>query len=492
MKAVEFTGEAVKLLDQSALPHTEEWLELKSVDEVAEAIRQMKVRGAPAIGVAAAYALAFSDKPDEDAVILKSARPTAVDLSHAVDYVLDMLRNGKNVVQAAMEWDSMNDKKCRKLSEHGASLIQDGQKILTHCNTGFIAANSYGTALGAIKMAHEQGKKIHVYVDETRPRFQGALTSWELIKAKIPHTVICDSSAAFLMSKGEIDLVMVGADRIAANGDTANKIGTYSLSVLAKEHGIPFYVLAPLSSFDNKIKSGVEIRIEERDENEILEIKGKKIYPEDSHAKNPAFDITPTKNITAFVNENGISKNIDYTGTIREEYVGVKFPYKLIEGEISEDDVRKYLKIDEKLGEILSPLENEGNMSMKIKEGFLIKRAGARMTELKDKDVSLVLEMKADVVIATGAVPSSETRLHDEIYKSAPEARVILHFHNDKLLESFEGPSIGPFPYGTVELAKAAGEAAKSNEMFMIKEHGFILTAKNEEELLKRMKSWKR
>lgn len=308
MKAVEFTGEAVKLLDQSALPHAEQWLELKTPAEVASAIKEMKVRGAPAIGVAAAYAMAISGSPEQDAELLKSSRPTAVDLPHAVDYVLDMLRNGKSAAEAAARWDRMNEEKCDKLSGHGAGLIEKGQTVLTHCNTGFIAANSYGTALGAIKRAHEQGKGISVYACETRPRLQGALTSWELLRAGVPHKVICDSAAGYLMA--EMDMVMVGADRIAANGDTANKIGTYGLSVLAKEHKIPFYVLAPIFSFDFSIKSGEDIAVEERGEKEVLELQGKRIYPEGTHARNPAFDITPAKNITAFVNENGVFRSI--------------------------------------------------------------------------------------------------------------------------------------------------------------------------------------
>ncbi|MBU0532838.1 S-methyl-5-thioribose-1-phosphate isomerase [Candidatus Micrarchaeota archaeon] len=311
MKAVDFTGEAVRLIDQSALPHKEQWIELKTVEGVATAIKEMKVRGAPAIGVAAAYGMVFAQDPEKEADILKSARPTAVDLAHAVDFVLDMLRNGMNVIQAAAQWEKMNEEKCKKVSENGATLIKDGQKILTHCNTGFLAADAYGTALGAIITAHKQGKKIHVYVDETRPRLQGAITSWELLKENVPHHVICDSSAGFLMKKDEIDSVMVGADRIAANGDTANKIGTYSLSVLAKEQWIPFYVLAPLSSFDAGIQNGEHIKVEERDEREVLEINGMRIYPEGAHAKNFAFDITPARNITAFVNENGVFRGIE-------------------------------------------------------------------------------------------------------------------------------------------------------------------------------------
>ncbi len=309
MKAVECNNGTIKLLDQTQLPHKEEWIEIKTARGMANAIKEMKVRGAPAIGVAAAYGMALSKKPDEDAELLKSSRPTAVDLSHAVDFVISRIKKGETAMAAAGAWERMNKEKCNKICEYGATLIKPKQIILTHCNTGFLATNDYGSALGAIKRAHEQKKEIFVYVDETRPRIQGALTSWELIKAGISHKVICDNSAAFLMQKMKIEMVMVGADRIAANGDTANKIGTYSLSVLAKEHGIPFYVLAPVSSFDFTIKNGNEIKIEERDELEVLEINGKRAYPKESHAINLAFDITPAKNITAFVNEFGIFKN---------------------------------------------------------------------------------------------------------------------------------------------------------------------------------------
>lgn len=321
MKAVEFRNGTLRLLDQTTLPHREEWVELKTAKDVAAAIKQMKVRGAPAIGVAAAYGMALSNNPEEDAGILKSARPTAVDLSHAVDFMLKGIEEGRNALEAAQQWDRMTEEKCATLSKHGATLIAEGQKVLTHCNTGFLATNVHGSALGAIKHAHAEGKGIFVYVDETRPRFQGALTSWELLKAGIPHKVICDSSAGFIMSKGEIDLVMVGADRIAANGDAANKIGTYSLSVLAKEHSVPFYVLAPLSSFDFSIKSGEEISIEERDEKEVLEVQGKRVYPEKTKARNLAFDVTPAKNITAFVNELGVFKSIE---ELREKWKSTK------------------------------------------------------------------------------------------------------------------------------------------------------------------------
>ena len=311
MRSVDFTGEAVRILDQSQLPHKEEWVECRSAEEVASAIREMKVRGAPAIGVAAAYGVAMSKNPEEAAEMLRKARPTAVDLSHAVQFVLDMMRNGMVGIQAASQWAGRNDDMCEAIARHGASLINDKTTILTHCNTGSLATGSVGTALGAIEKAHADGKEIFVYADETRPRFQGALTAWELGKAGIKHKVICDSAAGYLMGRGTVEMVMVGADRIAQNGDTANKIGTYALSILAKEHELPFYVLAPMSSFDRDIESGDKIRIEARNEDEVLEVGGRKIFPEGTKALNPAFDVTPAKNITAWISERGIFRSMD-------------------------------------------------------------------------------------------------------------------------------------------------------------------------------------
>ncbi len=311
MRSVEFTGEGLKILDQSLLPHKEEWIMCNTAEEVATAIREMKVRGAPAIGVAAAYGVALADNPQEAAELLRKTRPTAVDLSHGIDFVLDRLRNGMVGFQAAAQWAGRNERKCEAIAKHGSSLIGEQTTILTHCNAGGIATSSAGTALGAIEEAHKQEKEIFVYADETRPRFQGALTAWELGKAKIKHKVICDSAAGCLMKRGTVEMVMVGADRIAKNGDTANKIGTYPLSVLAKEHEIPFYVLAPMSTFDGSIESGDEIKIEARDEKEILEVAGTRMYPDGTKALNPAFDVTPAKNITAWINEHGVFRSID-------------------------------------------------------------------------------------------------------------------------------------------------------------------------------------
>ena len=311
MKAIEFKDGEIIILDQSLLPHEEKRVHCRTVEEVADAIKTMKVRGAPAIGVAAAYGMAIAEDMKKAAEILKAARPTAVDLSHAVDYIIKRTNDGITQSNAAQEWAKMNDEKCGRICEHGASFIKDNQRILLHCNAGPLATNAAGTSLGAVIKALNDGKRIFAYVGETRPRFQGALTSWELLKAEVPHNVIVDGSVGFLMQKKEIDAVFVGADRIVKNGDFANKIGTYSIAVLAKENNIPFYVLAPISTFDFNTENGNQINIEERDEKEVLEISGTRIYPTKTTARNIAFDITPAKYVTAYINEFGIYKNIN-------------------------------------------------------------------------------------------------------------------------------------------------------------------------------------
>lgn len=465
MRSVLYNGK-LKLLNQIKLPN-EEWVEINSVDELILAIKRMIVRGAPAIGVAAAYGMAISKDPIKDAELLKKSRPTAVDLFHAVDF---MLENGANL-ENAKKWDMINDEKCKKVSENGASLIEDGFVILTHCNTGFAASNSYGTAIGAIRMAHEKGKKIFVYATETRPRFQGVLTSYELLKFGIPHKIICDSAVGSIIDR--IDCVMVGADRIAQNGDTANKIGTYQLSLLAKEHGKKFYVLAPTNTIDYRVKNGKEIPIEERDKNEILNIMEKRIYPIETEVFNPSFDVTPAKNITAYITENGI---------IREFYAGVKFEYIIKNENIP--DCKEFLEIDNELGKYIKPFGNEGNLSMIIDNGFLIKGSGSILTKLEKKDISFVTFV-GKMIEVNGVAPSSETRMHYEIYKNKPEAKIVLHFHNDELLKK-NWETIGPLEYGTEEQAIHAGKT-KTNR-FIIKNHGLVLIAKNKEELIEMVK----
>jgi methylthioribose-1-phosphate isomerase len=292
-------GPRVVLLDQRRLPDEEVELECRSVAEVVVAIRELAIRGAPAIGVAAAYGLALGgalgDDLDEAAALLAASRPTAVNLAWA----LEQMRDDPTPARARALHDEEVER-CHTMAAHAAELFGPGTRALTHCNAGGLATGGYGSAVGALRTAWERGSLDRVWVDETRPLLQGArLTAWELEAAGIPHAVIADSAAASLMAAGDVDFVVTGADRIAANGDTANKIGTYSLAVLAVHHGIPFYVVAPTSSIDLATPTGAEIPIEERAAAEITTRFA---------ARNPAFDVTPANLITAIVTEHGVHR----------------------------------------------------------------------------------------------------------------------------------------------------------------------------------------
>jgi methylthioribose-1-phosphate isomerase len=298
---VRLEGDRVVVLDQRRLPDAEVELECRSAAEVAEAIRTMAVRGAPAIGITAAYgyalAAAAGEDLDEAAALLLASRPTAVNLSWAID---EMRRAGGDLAARARELHREEVERCRRMAAHAAELLAPGARPLTHCNTGGLATGGYGSALGALRSAFESGLVKHVFVDETRPLLQGSrLTAWELDRLGIPNTVIADSAAGALMARGEVSAVLVGADRIAANGDTANKIGTYSLAVLASHHGIPLYVVAPTSSIDPDTPTGGDIPIEERDSAELT--------PRFA-ARNPAFDVTPAALIGAIVTEAGVHR----------------------------------------------------------------------------------------------------------------------------------------------------------------------------------------
>ncbi len=327
MKAIEWLGDRVKILDQSRLPRQQAYLELKRYQDIASAIAELKIRGAPAIGIAGAYGLAlgaleikakakgeFLSKLRAVSLALAHTRPTARNLFRAIDRLLKVAQRGKDIgqikkalVAEAIRIHNEEAEATINLSRLGAELLSDDFSVLTHCNTGALATAGYGTALGVIKKAFEQGKRIRVLATETRPLLQGArLTAWELQKAKIPFTLITDSMAGYFMSRGEVSCVIVGADRIAANGDTANKIGTYTLAVLAKEHNIPFYVAAPTTTIDPSLASGAEIPIEQRSPEEVTHIQGVAIAPEGVEATNPAFDITPHRYITAIITESGI------------------------------------------------------------------------------------------------------------------------------------------------------------------------------------------
>ncbi len=329
---VEWKDGAVRLLDQSRLPETIAFLDCRDYQTVADAIRTLKVRGAPAIGVTAALGVALGAQSIDATAYpafaqaalkicdeLASTRPTAVNLFWAIERMkrkLDALRDHpvsflkKALVeesQAILEEDIVL---CKTMGRHGAELIEDGQTVLTHCNAGSLATAGYGTALGVIRAAWEQGKKINVIADETRPILQGArLTAWELMQDEIPVTLITDNMAGSLMRLGKIHLCIVGADRIAANGDVANKIGTYSVAVLAKAHNIPFYVAAPYSTIDLKTKSGADIPIEQRNPLEVTTVHGSHpVAPKGVAVYNPAFDVTPAELITAIITERGVFK----------------------------------------------------------------------------------------------------------------------------------------------------------------------------------------
>jgi methylthioribose-1-phosphate isomerase len=289
-----FEDGALLILDQRALPADERWIRCQTVEQVADCIRTLAVRGAPAIGIAAAYALALADDREAAAELLRSTRPTAVNLAWA----LEQCRDADDPLETARRLHREQQEADRRLGELGAELFADGTRALTHCNAGALATGGIGTACGVLRVAWDRGRLAEVWVDETRPLLQGArLTAWELEQAGIPHTVVADSAAGSLMAQGRVDRVVVGADRIAANGDVANKVGTYPLAVLADRHGVPFYVAAPLSTIDPDTPDGASIPIEERDPTEVVAA---------GDAFNPAFDVTPAELVTAIVTEAGV------------------------------------------------------------------------------------------------------------------------------------------------------------------------------------------
>lgn len=346
ISALELTSEGLALLDQRLLPHREEYVLCRTCREVAAAIKDMVVRGAPAIGIAAAYGMYLAarealgggacraGRPGEDGVdaagerllavlenagrLLKETRPTAVNLSWAVDRMEGRAQALKGSLPLPDLVEALRDEALcihredvemnRRIGRLGAALVSDGDVILTHCNAGALATGGYGTALGVIRAAHEQGKRIHVMVDETRPFLQGArLTAWELMRECIPFTLITDNMAGHFMRLGRVSLVVVGADRIAANGDVANKVGTYMLAVLARENGVPFFVAAPWSTVDMSLDYGDRIVIEERDSSEVTGYGACRWAPEGVDAANPAFDVTPARFISGIITDRGIA-----------------------------------------------------------------------------------------------------------------------------------------------------------------------------------------
>jgi methylthioribose-1-phosphate isomerase len=333
-RTIEWRDNKVVMIDQTRLPSEEVYNEYSNFRGVAEAIKGMIIRGAPAIGVAAAMGIAlgareiiadthesFFQQLSNVCDLMSRTRPTAVNLFWAIERMKRVAEGNRdkdlNSIRELLKAEAISIEQedlqiCRAIGRHGAPLIREGSTVLTHCNAGGLATAGYGTALGVIRAAHEAGKNIQVFADETRPWLQGArLTAWELMKDGIPVTLIADNMAGFFMKKGEIGCVVVGADRIAANGDTANKIGTYSVAVLAKENRIPFYVAAPISTLDLTLKNGEEIPIEERHAKEVTHLNGFPVAPEGIKVRNPAFDVTPAKYITGIVTERGVVRG-DY------------------------------------------------------------------------------------------------------------------------------------------------------------------------------------
>jgi methylthioribose-1-phosphate isomerase len=332
LKTIEWMGDAegyLRLLDQTVLPQETRFLECREPQQVYDAIQRLSVRGAPAIGVSAAYGVltglrqavagdraSFDRTLEQVCAFLAESRPTAVNLFWALDRIrqlaaqcadLSAVEMRERILLEAREIEREDNEMCAAIGRHGAALLNLGDGVLTHCNTGALATAGDGTALSVIFTAHTQGKQIHVYADETRPLLQGArLTAWELLQRQVPATLICDSMAGWVMHEGRVQAVITGADRIAANGDSANKIGTYSLSVLARAHGIPFYVAAPSSTFDFSLPDGSAIPIEQRNGVEITAGFGRPTAPEGIDTYNPAFDIAPAENITALITERGV------------------------------------------------------------------------------------------------------------------------------------------------------------------------------------------
>ena len=333
LPTIEWQGDTIVMVDQRKLPAQEIYVRCRNAQEVAKAIRTMVIRGAPAIGVAAAMGLAlgmrkssakgtkqFAVEFQKTCDMMASTRPTAVNLFWAIERMKRTFSEGALAGASPEELADRLEKEaraihdedvanCRTMGAFGAALVPDGARVLTHCNAGALATAGYGSALGVIRAAVEQGKKVAVFADETRPFLQGArLTAWELVREGISTTVITESMAGPLMRAGEVDLVVVGADRIAANGDTANKIGTYTVAVLAHEHKVPFYVAAPLSTIDLATPDGDRIPIEERDQREVSHLGASRLTPIGAKIRNPAFDITPHRYITGIVTERGVFK----------------------------------------------------------------------------------------------------------------------------------------------------------------------------------------
>ncbi|MCI4372675.1 MAG: S-methyl-5-thioribose-1-phosphate isomerase [Thermoplasmata archaeon] len=323
VRALWYSGGVLSVLDQRALPGKTRVLRIRTLAATAEAIRTLTVRGAPTIGVAAAYGMVLAHHegrytPARAARLLGATRPTAVDLFVGIGIVRSAWERGTDVEVAANEYRKKVVNECHEIGVVGAPLFAKSRRVLTHCNAGALATVEWGTALAPLRVARQRGARLFVWVDETRPLLQGArLTAWELGREHIPHAVIADNAAGHFLSTGQVDAVIVGADRIARNGDFANKIGTYEKAVLARENGVPFYVAAPWSTFDSSRATGATIPVEERDPEEVATMAGHRVMPRSSSARNPAFDVTPARFVTAYITPGGIVRPHDLARTLK-------------------------------------------------------------------------------------------------------------------------------------------------------------------------------
>jgi S-methyl-5-thioribose-1-phosphate isomerase len=520
-RTVWMEGSSVFLIEQNLLPFKFEIFESKSYKETCTAIRDMLVRGAGAIGSAAGFAMsqAFLEAPEKRfwefvkkaKKEIEATRPTAQNLFYAIEQVFQKAKTSNNPVETAIHTaQSIADKDAedsRKIGKFGNELIKSCYKILTHCNAGWLAFTDFGTALSPIYMAHQEKKNIFVYVDETRPRSQGALlTAWELKNEGIHHAIIPDNAAAHLMQQGKIDIVIVGADRIAANGDVANKIGTLEKAICARESRIPFYVAAPTSTLDLNCKSGKEIPIEERNPEEVLyqtgltkdgKIERVLVCSPGSNAYNPAFDVTPAKFITSIITENGIYKPGEISST-EETYQGVKFKtaFRKREAPCNKkiEDIKYWCRIFHKKN-LAPPYPGGsfGNLSFRIRNGknnFIItgSRIGLKNSLTNDSFVEVVnCDFENKIISVNGTrEPSSESMLHSAIYKARPEINAIFHGHCKKLLKNaskLKIPSTSKEEsYGTMELVNSVLEIIDKNDMVAMKNHGFIALGKTMKE----------
>lgn len=517
-RTVWMESNSVFLIEQNLLPFKFEIFESKSYKQTCTAIREMLVRGAGAIGTAAGFAMAqaFLQAPtlgfwefiESAKKEIESTRPTAQNLFHATETILEAAKQSDNPVKTAVQLAQTladNDvEACRKIGEFGHELIKNNMKILTHCNAGWLAFTDFGSALSPVFRAHNSDKNVFVFVDETRPRAQGArLTAWELQNADIPHAIIPDNAAAHLMQQGKIDLVIVGADRIAANGDVANKIGTLEKAICAREFGIPFYVAAPLSTIDTNCLTGNDIPIEVRSQSEVfmqtgLDEKGDmhKIFvcSPGSEAYNPAFDVTPAKFISGYITEKGIFKHVSQilSASNTDIYEGVKFETIFLKSsppfhrKITE--LKKWCQIfhEQNLAPPY-PGGSFGNLSFKTEnDTFII--TGSRIglkNALTDDCFVEVFECNFDnttIEVVGTREPSSETMLHAAIYQSRPDVRSIFHGHSPELLLHSQKLQIPETkeekPYGTMELVSAVLKTIDRSDMIIMKNHGFIAVGK--------------